>query len=346
MSNKRFFVPIIISAFIILAAGFAIYVVIGVGKGTIRLGNSNVREVSFVRKDNELSSSGKWNEGIIEYNGEKYIYKSGIRTYLIMGVDREGPATAAENYVSGGQSDVMFLLVVDKSTQSISVIPINRNTMTKIRLCDPEGNYYGTFTAQICLQHGYGDGLKGSCQKSVEAVSKLFYDIPITGYMSFNMDAMSILNRLAGGVTLEVAEDIDYPDLDVRLTKGETVTLTDDEAYAYIRYRDVNDFGTANRRLEREKQYALAAYNQLTEIVGGDRSKAIDMFKELEPYVVTNMVFGDLAADLIKYGFDSSKVFDIPGELVQGKKYEEFYVDKSALYDIILSVLYKNAGEN
>ncbi len=332
-----------ISLMIALVAAVAIYVTVGVGKGTIRLGGKSVTDGRFAEKNASKSASGKWNEGTIEYNGKKYVYNSNIRTYLIMGVDRSGPAVPAPDHVSGGQSDAMFLLITDKYSEKISVIPINRNTMAKIRLCDMNGNNIGTFEAQICLQHGYGDGLAESCRKTVDAVSELFYGIPITGYIAMNMDAMMILNRLAGGVTVEVLEDIDYPMFDVHLTKGETVKLTDEEAYAYLRYRDTNEFGTASKRLEREEQYSLELYKRLKETAGGSRSKALDMYGELEDYIVTNIVFADIVEDLMKYGFDPSSVYEIPGELIQGEKFEEFYIDKSILYDKIISIMYKDS---
>ncbi len=342
MSGKRFATLLIISLGILFITGFAIYITVGLGTGKLSFGNQNSKTSRFAETNESRSSLGKWSEGVIEYKGEKYIYNSNTRVYLLMGVDRSGPAAPAEDHVSGGQSDAMFLLVTDGLSRTMSVIPINRNTMTEIKLCDQEGKYLGTFTAQICLQHGYGDGMKESCQKTVEAVSNLFNGMPIAGYMAMNMDAMMILNRLAGGVTVEVLEDVDYPAMNVHLTEGEIVKLTDEEAYAYLRYRDIKEFGTANRRLDREKQYALALYKALKEVASGNKSKALDMYEELEDYIVTNIVFADVAEDLMKYGFDSSRIYEIPGETVQGKKFEEFYIDKTALDDIIISILYKN----
>ena len=32
----------------------------------------------------------KWQEGVITYKGEKYRYNNNIRTYLMMGIDRDG----------------------------------------------------------------------------------------------------------------------------------------------------------------------------------------------------------------------------------------------------------------
>jgi anionic cell wall polymer biosynthesis LytR-Cps2A-Psr (LCP) family protein len=127
-----------------------------------------------------------------------------------MGIDRYGPVTKAENEISGGQSDGMFLLVCDKSKQKMSVIAINRNTMTDVEVYDEEGNLRGTYQRQICLQHAYGDGMRVSCLRSVDAVSNLFYDIPISGYLSLNMDGISLMNDAVGGVTLEILQDLSY----------------------------------------------------------------------------------------------------------------------------------------
>lgn len=60
-------------------------------------------------------------ENYISYNGKKYRHKDNIRTYLYMGIDKDGPATQAEDAVSGGQSDAMFLIIVDSKEKNISL---------------------------------------------------------------------------------------------------------------------------------------------------------------------------------------------------------------------------------
>ena len=134
-----------------------------------------------------------------------------------MGVDKSGEVTEGENGIDGGQSDAMFLFVTDSKKESISVIPINRNTMTLVDVYDKAGFFIGQAELQICLQHGYGDGMRSSCLRTVDTVSRLFDDIPISGYLSLNMDAIPILNDALGGVTVEVMDDLDNPSLGVSL---------------------------------------------------------------------------------------------------------------------------------
>lgn len=342
MTRKKiaFIVSLLIIVFFLAIVG--IFVCVGVSKGIIDLtGNSS--ELGKERKNANgytNSVSGKWSEGTVTYEGNKYVYNMSVKNYLIMGVDRQGKAQKAPDYVSGGQADAMFILCIDDLNKVVSIIPINRNTMTDISVCDLEGNYYGTFKAQICLQHGYGDGMKGSCQKTADAVSNLFYNVPINGYIAMNMDGMRVLNNMAGGVEVTVLDDLDYESLSVHLVKGETKKLTDDEAYVYLRYRDTGEFGTANERLLREQQYFLSLYSSLKTIAGGNSPKAMEMYDRLSDYVVSNVVFEEIADALLSYDFDETRVYEIPGELVLGKKLEEFNIDKTTLYDVIIKIMY------
>ena len=67
------------------------------------------------------------------------------------------------------------------------------------------------------------------------------------------------------------------------------------------------------------------------------------MYDELEPYIVTNIVFANIVEDLLNFEFKPEYVYNIPGELKEGKNFEEFYIDKSVLYDTIVSIMYKDS---
>ena len=112
----------------------------------------------------------KWQEGTISYQGKSYRYNPRIRTYLLMGIDKEGTPKETEENTDGGQSDAMFLVVLDAGKKELSVISINRNTMTRISAIDRYGVKQGEVTAQICTQHGFGDGMHLSCAKAAEAI--------------------------------------------------------------------------------------------------------------------------------------------------------------------------------
>ena len=265
----------------------------------------------------------KWQEGVIRYQGRQYRYNSAIKNYLFLGIDRKGTAQKAEDGISGGQSDAIFLLVENAKNKTFSIVAVNRNAMTNIDVYDREGNFVEQTMLPICLQHGYGDGLRTSCLRSVEAVSRMFYDLPISGYLSLYMDGIPRLNDAVGGVVLD----------------GET--LDGQEAYTYVRSRDTDKFDSATERLERQKEYILQFMAQAGELVSQDQSAALRIYHSISDYLVTNLDFADMAEDFAAYDFDQASMYTVPGETMMGLLYEEFYIDEEALYELILEVFYE-----
>ena len=299
--------------------------------------------------DNEPSTSAddleKWQEGIISYNGKDYIYNQDINAYLIMGIDKEGKVETAADSQSGGQSDSMFLLVTNADDKTMSIISINRNTMTRVETYYKNGLSSGYTTAQICVQHGFGDGRQLSCTRAADAVSYLFYNLPITGYLSLRMDAMAIMTDAIGGVEVTVLEDISYPSKGVNLKEGETKVLNGTEAYCYLRGRELNEFDSASNRLRRQEQFIGAFSSQLKAYTKGSTSKMLDIYESIEDYVVTNIDFADLASELSKYEYDDSRMYTVPGETVMGEEFEEYYVDEEEFYDMIIDIFYEEVVE-
>lgn len=282
----------------------------------------------------------KWQEGVIEYKGSNYRYNSNIRTYLMMGIDQENPVEEAQDYVSGGQSDAMFLLVADSSNQKLNVISINRNTMTEIDLYDENGYSLGSMEGQICLQHAFGDGRKLSCSRSMDAVAKLFGNIPISGYLAMNMGGIPMMNDAVGGVEVTVLQDIKYPQKGVDLRMGDTVTLSGEEAYCYLRGRDVTEYDSASDRLRREEQYILSYMGKLKSLAGSNSSMAVSIYDSISDYLVTSVDFTELITELMDYDFSEEDMYTVPGKTTMGEDFEEYYVDEDAFRDLIFQIFY------
>lgn len=337
-SKNRNRIPFIIML-VILVVVLAVVIVLAVkGKDAgINTGNDNITDEGTVEK---------WQEGVITHGGKSYIFNQDIKAYLIMGVDKDGEVTEVINYMNGGQSDAMFLLVTDASTQKMSVVSIHRNTMTRIEICDGTGKSQGYKTAQICLQHAYGDGKNLSCVRAADAVSYLFYNLPISGYLAMNMDGMPIMNDSIGGVEVTVLQDLANKSKGVALKKGETKTLTGDEAYVYLRSRDINEFDSATDRLKRQEQYITAYMKKLETIASTNPGAAVSIYESLEDYIVSSIDFASLVSEVSEYSFDASTdMYSIPGETKMGEKYEEYYIDEDAFYEMILDIFYKEVSE-
>ena len=317
---------------LVLVLGVVLFFSLGRGQGT-------------QNDDNVPSTSGdeleKWQEGIISYKGKEYIYNQKIKAYLIMGIDKSGKVETAPDHQSGGQSDAMFLLVTNEADKMMSVVSINRNTMTRIETFYKSGISSGYVTGQICVQHGFGDGRQLSCTRAADAVSHLFYNLPITGYLSIRLDAIPIMNDAIGGVELTVLEDVKSSSKGVDLKKGQTRKLNGTEAYCYLRGRELDLFDSATNRLRRQEQYIGAFSAQMKSYTKGNATKMLSIYESIEDYIVTNIDFANLADELSKYEYDESRMYTIPGETKMGEEFEEYYVDEDEFYDMIIDIFYQ-----
>ena len=289
----------------------------------------------------------KWQEGVITHDGKDYIYNQDIKAYLIMGVDKNGEVKEASSYTKGGQSDAMFLLVTDASAQKMSVVSIHRNTMTRIEFCDATGKSAGYKTAQICLQHANGDGKNLSCVRAADAVSYLFYNLPISGYLAMNMDGMPIMNDAIGGVEVKIHEGDILP---ARFKPGTTVLLKGDDVENYVRTRNIDwttngALDSNNNRMERQRQYMMNFIQKVLQMTNEDISTPLNLFNIARKgqYIITNLNVSRvtyLTTVLSRINFTEESFQTIPGEVVAGEKYAEYHVDDEALYQMILDTFY------
>lgn len=282
-------------------------------------------------------------DGWIRRGDKVYEYIDGILTFLVLGIDIDGPVERNRDLVSGGQSDAIFLVVMNPDTKRISLIGVNRDTMVDIVMVGLGANGENlTTTAEISVQHGFGDGMGQSCELTRDAVSKLFYNLPIHGYISFNMGGMAALNDAVGSVRLTVLEDM--TEINPAWYQGADVTLTGKDAYEYVHYRNTAVFESARNRLARQKQYlSVFAGTALAEIKR-DVTRPVSLYQAFKPYTVTDLTLDKisyLASQLTSYRFDEDAIYTMEGTTVMGTRFEEFYPDQTALQNLIIKVFYR-----
>ncbi len=281
--------------------------------------------------------------GWVRRGDKVYEYIDGTLTFLVLGIDIDGPVEKNRDLVSGGQSDAIFLVVMNPDTKRVSLIGVNRDTMVDIVMAGLGVNGENlTTTAQISVQHGFGDGLNQSCELTRDAVSKLFFNLPIHGYISFNMGGMAALNDAVGSIRLSVLEDM--TEINPAWYQGAEVTLTGKDAYEYVHYRNTSVFESARNRLARQKQYlSVFAGTALAEIKR-DVTLPVSLYRAFKPYTVTNLSADEisyLASQLTSYSFDENAIYTMEGKTVRGQRFEEFYPDKEALQELIIKVFYR-----
>lgn len=221
-----------------------------------------------------------------EHEGVTYEARSSnsVTTMLLIGYDHnDGGALneIPEDYIRGGQSDFMLLLVFDHDNKVIRQLQPNRDTITPVRYYTSAGEYRGLRDLQLCLSHAYGDTQELNNKNTIWAVENL---LGISGdsdgaqidyYISMDISGIAKLNDLLGGVTVPIEDDFSH--VDPTMVMGTTMTLTGAQAEFYCRGRHhVADSSNLNR-MKRQRIYIAAASKLLKEKVSADPDFAYEL---------------------------------------------------------------------
>lgn len=298
----------------------------------------------FVLRDKDESYSSDFQESnredTIVYGGKEYRYNEHLSNYVFMGVDTREPITEYETREEAGRADAIFLLSYDRVKKTVKCISIPRDTMTNVRMIAPDGTDLGTSVEHINMQYAFGDGKDESCRLVKEAVSALLYDIPIQGYCSLNMDGIAAAVEVLGSVEMVLADN-SLEDVNAEYVKGAKITVTKENAEQIIRHRDTDVSQSAIARTNRQKELMKAVSDCAREKSTQDADFIVDMYESLKPYMVSN-IGNDVLADLLEAKFDSENgVIDIPGEGVEGELYDEYHIDETSLYELVLQMFYE-----
>ena len=276
----------------------------------------------------------------VEYNGQKYVRRSGTTVALLIGVDKADDAQRS-GYRDGGQADFLMVLVVDDVEKSVRMLHIDRDTMANITVLSVLGREVGTKCAQICLSHGFGATEEDNSRYTVQAVSHLLEGEGIDFYISANTNSIGRINDALGGVTLTLQDD--FSAYDAQMVPGATLTLTGKQAEYMVRSRyDIAD-GTNEMRMSRQRQYIDAAAIRLRTLCGNDAGFARDFLTELE-----SVITSDASMARIINVFDRAAGYDIkPIEYLKGEHrigpdgFMEFHAAEETAAEWVLSALYK-----
>ncbi|WP_035767491.1 LCP family protein [Butyrivibrio sp. NC2002] len=338
---------IIVTVILIVVAVFEVVRVVGksnlFAKNNVQAPQATSTEV-LTAEENAMEWQSDW----VKHNGQIYDYNEDILTFLVMGIDKlDEEVTEVYGEINGGQADALFLLVFNPHDKTTKIIGINRNTMTDVDFYDEYNNYITTSKAQIAIQHGFGDGVEGSCELQKKAVSNLFYQLPIHGYAAINMSAIATINDAIGGVT--VVPKSDFSTKNYEFHEGEEVHLDGEAAFDFLKGRDVNQIGSADKRLERQKIYLTAFTNQILSQADNGPALAAKIYKEISKQMTTDVTLDELsyiASSVSSFSFDQDSVYLLKGKTMMGEKYEEFYPDEEAMYDMVLDIFYEKVDVN
>lgn len=289
-----------------------------------------------------VSNTGAYRN--LTVDGKNYRYNNLIENVLYIGIDSEGAMETSQAYGSAPRSDVVMLVVMDKYHKTLSILSFNRNTMLEIRQYDVEGNPLTPVEEQLAYAFAAGNGGTRSCEITADAISDLLGGIPVDRYVVMNRSSLPYINQMLGGVTVTLPDDSlarQFPGL----TAGNTVTLTDEQAAAFVRYRDTDQAFSNNDRMERQKVFVLGAIDKLEENVLQDPEQTWEQMNDsnMSDYVMTNITQGQYLnyVNILEDLDLSQPNFYIPeGESDDSEELEKYYINENSLKQLILDIFY------
>lgn len=321
-----------------------ILVIAAIATGTVfaltKMGEQSVKDANTAT---DVQSEGvAYDEGkTVEYNGKLYGLNENMASIAIIGYDRRSEQVVPGKNV--GQADAVMVLAANLDTGKVTAIGIPRDSMVEVGEF-MGSDFTGMDTMQLCLAFAYGDGGETSSQYTTAAVSRVLYNMPVNNYVSLDMDSVGELANAVGGVPVTPLQTIPG----TNIVKGQDTVLFGNNALKYIQWRDTSVLNSSLDRQARQSQFVQAFCKEAFAQAKGNVGTLVNLFDVARNNGITNLGVDDftyLASTVLNTGISGVDVTTLQGQMQQGKKFAEFYLDKTNVYETVLNVYYHEIGD-
>ena len=327
--NKKFAAAAALLCIVVLSAG-----------GFFLLHSRREQSRLHVTAGNSVDMKGGYRT--ITWKDKDYQYNSLITTILYAGLDSTDPLKASETYSNKARADSVSVVILDKKKKKMSILALNRDTMTEIRRYTRTGEDMGTYVSHLGYAYSYGDGGEVSCEDLKEAVENLL-GISIDEYAVTNQSSITSINDLVGGVTVTVPND-DLAAMYPELKKGAVVTLDDSNVKDFLQHRDTAADFSNEGRIERQQAYVTAYVDLLKNRLASEPDQLWQEIGQMNDYLQTSITknkYLSLARLLEKVSFTDADYYRPTGKDSAGELHDEFYVDEDALQQLVIDLFYE-----
>lgn len=327
--NKKFAAAAALLCIVVLSAG-----------GFFLLHSRREQSRLHVTAGNSVDMKGGYRT--ITWKDKEYQYNSLITTILYAGLDSTDPLKASETYSNKARADSVSVVILDKKKKKMSILALNRDTMTEIRRYTRTGEDMGTYVSHLGYAYSYGDGGEVSCEDLKEAVENLL-GISIDEYAVTNQSSITSINDLVGGVTVTVPND-DLAAMYPELKKGAVVTLDDSNVKDFLQHRDTAADFSNEGRIERQQAYVTAYVDLLKNRLASEPDQLWQEIGQMNDYLQTSITknkYLSLARLLEKVSFTDADYYRPTGKDSAGELHDEFYVDEDALRQLVIDLFYE-----
>lgn len=278
----------------------------------------------------------------VTWQDHTYALREDLKSIVLIGIDEDSTLKLKESR-NPGQCDFVAVLVLDEQEESLTLLPINRDTMCVVPMLDGQGKVIGTKRQQLALAHTYGAGGIDSCRNVVKSVSNLLYGVPLNGFARIRMDCIPAFNDAVGGVTISLADD--FTQFDEEMVQGEILTLSGKQAEIFVRARGSMADPTNIARMERQRTY-LTAWIQAAKASSEAGNAPSAILASLSDQITSDLSIyelSDICDSALQY--PDPEILTIAGIASKGAVFMEFYPDEEAMQQQIINLFYEPVKE-
>ena len=133
------------------------------------------------------------------------------------------------------------------------------------------------------------------------------------------------------------------PETIAEFHEGETYKLQGGLAQSFVRSRSHATVEGNSLRMERQKVYINSFAQNVFTKTRSNLMAPLDVFNTASPYITTNVGLNEVAyfsITALRGGFNGLNVQSVPGEVKEGEKYAEFYVNEKKFFELFLELYY------
>lgn len=289
--------------------------------------------------DNDLGNPRQ----TISQDGKSYVLNENMITVALIGTDRLYGYVIDDE--SRGHADAIMLMAYDTSTGKVTLINVPRNMIAEINLGLLDG-IEGSVSTFLSASYAYGKTDEESALFVCDTVSSLLNGIPVENYVVLLESCIDPLTEAIGGVTVTAVQDVPW----VGVKKGETYTMTGNQALRYVQWRNIHEKTSPTDRMKRQHDFAQAFLHQSIDAIKKDPSiigKFYDIITDPQ-YMTTNLHTNELAylvSAVVTNGVNDLEIVTLP----YTPDYEEetglmaYLPDRKGITDLLLKVYYEPA---
>lgn len=261
----------------------------------------------------------------------RYQVREGIQTVLICCTETDGSAENTGGFRNENKANFLMLMIIDELSEKITLVQINPDSQISFRI-PGKTEKADMPIGSVC---SYGSGGSDSSLHLLGEVADLLSMTGIDHYLTFTMDAVSMVNDAIGGVS--VLDSAYFGEL----PEEESVLLSGGEAVKYFSFRDAADFAN-EERMARQHRYMRALYGPFLTKAQDDDFLS-DLLLQLGDSMATDLTLSQLILmfeTFEKYELDK-EVTVIPGKLESAGETAYFAVDADAVKKAMEQLIYE-----